>query len=182
MKKTLMAFIASFLCALALIGCGPSAAELAQAEANAKAAVAAQQAKEAAELAKVASFKTVEEQRQQGRANAALVASDYQRQNPRIQGYDVIVKSDTSHTGKCPQGDGWAEVVFMKKADEKDAKGKDQYDKATVMCSTVSFSEGCVMIAPTNNWDKFPKKHMDGQCGLESEVPMPLPKVVAQKL
>lgn len=182
MKKTLLAFAAIFLTALALIGCGPSTAEIAQAEANAKVAQQAREAAAAAELAKVASFQTVEEQRALGRSNAGLVASDYQRQNPRIQGYDVIVKADTSHTGKCPQGDGWAEVVFMKKTDEKDAKGKEIIEKATVMCSTVSFSEGCVMVSPVNNWDKFPKKHMDGQCGIASEVPMPLPKVVAQKL
>jgi hypothetical protein len=127
-------------------------------------------------------FQTVEEQRAQGRQNAALVASDYQRQNPRIQGYEPIVKSDTSHNAKCPQGDGWAEVVFMLKTETKDAKGQPVIEKATVMCSTVSFNEGCVMVSPTNNWDKHPKKSMDGQCGPTSEVPMPLPKVVVNKL
>lgn len=127
-------------------------------------------------------FATVEEQRAQGRSNAALVASDYQRQNPRIQGWEVIVKADTSHTAKCPQGDGWAEVVFMSKTGQVDAKGMPTYERAIVMCSTVSFNEGCVMKTPTNNWDTHPKKAMDGQCGATNEVPMPLPKVVANKL
>jgi hypothetical protein len=54
-----------------------------------------------------ASFATVEEQRAQGRANAASVASDYQRQNPRIQGWEAIVKADATHTANCPQGGGW---------------------------------------------------------------------------
>ncbi|MEO8298775.1 MAG: hypothetical protein ABI574_13310 [Burkholderiales bacterium] len=128
-----------------------------------------------------ASFATVEEQRAQGRANAASVASDYQRQNPRIQGWDAIVKADSSHSAKCPQGDGWAEVVFMRTERDEGKTKNLQIEKATVMCSTVSFNEGCHMVSPVNNWDKHPKKAMDGQCAPTSEVPMPLPKVVGAK-
>lgn len=129
----------------------------------------------------VSSFATVEEQRAQGRANLNATAADYQRQNPRLLGYEVIIKADASHTAACPQGDGWGEVVFMKA--ERDQAGKLlTLDKSTVMCSTVSFNEGCVMVAPVNNWDKHPKKGMDGHCAPTSEVPMPLPKVVANKL
>lgn len=127
------------------------------------------------------SFQTVEEQRAQGRANASMVAADYQRQNPRILGWEAIVKADSSHTAKCPQGDGWAEVVFMR-TERTDGSTKNlQVEKATVMCSTVSFNEGCVMVAPVNNWDKHPKKIMDGTCAQLSEVPMPLPKIVGAK-
>jgi Tfp pilus assembly protein PilX len=128
-----------------------------------------------------AAFSTVEEQRAQGRANAAMVASEYQRQNPRIQGWEAVVKADTSHNADCPQGDGWAEVVFMR-VDRVDGSTKNlNVEKATVMCSTVSFNEGCVMVAPVNNWDKHSKKRMDGVCAPTSEVPMPLPKVVGAK-
>lgn len=154
MKKTLI--LALFSAAL-LMGCGKK------------------------EEPEVTSFQTVEEQRAQGRANAASVASDYQRQNPRIQGWEAIVKADTSHSSKCPQGDGWAEVVFMRTEREEGKTKNLQVEKATVMCSTVSFNEGCVMVAPTNNWDKHPKKAMDGICGSLAEVPMPLPKVVGTK-
>jgi hypothetical protein len=126
----------------------------------------------------VSSFATVEEQRAQGRANATMVAADYQRQNPRIQGWEAIVKADSSHTAVCPQGDGWTEVVFMRTERMDNSTRNLTIEKATVMCSTVSFNEGCVMVAPTNNWDKHPKKTMDGQCGSVSEVPMPLPRVV----
>lgn len=129
----------------------------------------------------VASFNTVEEQRAQGRANAAMVAAEYQRQNPRIHGWEAIVKSDSSHTAACPQGDGWAEVVFMRTEREEGSTKNLQVQKATVMCSTVSVNEGCVMVSPVNNWDKFPKKKMDGQCGDTANVPMPLPKVVGAK-
>lgn len=128
-----------------------------------------------------ASFATVEEQRAQGRANAAMVASEYQRQNPRILGWESIVKADSSHTAGCPQGDGWAEVVFMRTQRDEGSTKNLQVEKATVMCSTVSINEGCVMVAPTNNWDKFPKKSMDGVCASLTEVPMPLPKVVGAK-
>lgn len=125
-----------------------------------------------------ASFATVEEQRAQGRANATMVAAEYQRQNPRIQGWESIVKADSSHTAKCPQGDGWAEVVFMRTERAEGSTKNLQIEKATVMCSTVSFNEGCVMVAPVNNWDKHPKKGMDGSCAPTTEVPMPLPKIV----
>lgn len=128
-----------------------------------------------------ASFATVEEQRAQGRSNAAMVAAEYQRQNPRIQGWEAVVKADSSHTAQCPQGDGWAEVVFMR-AERQDGSTKNlQVEKAAVMCSTVSINEGCVMVAPANNWDKHPKKQMDGRCGDLAEVPMPLPKVAGAK-
>lgn len=129
----------------------------------------------------VSAFATVEEQRAQGRSNASMVAAEYQRQNPRIQGWEAIVKADSSHTSTCPQGDGWAEVVFMR-TERTDGTTKNlTVEKATVMCSTVSVNEGCVMVAPTNNWDKYPKKTMDGQCGNVAEVPMPLPKVAGAK-
>lgn len=127
------------------------------------------------------SFATVEEQRSQGRANAAAVAAEYQRQNPRILGWESIVKADMSHTASCPQGDGWAEVVFMRTERAEGSTKNLEIQKATVMCSTVSVNEGCHMVAPTNNWDKHPKKPMDGQCAPTSEVPMPLPKVVGTK-
>lgn len=128
-----------------------------------------------------AAFATVEEQRAQGRSNASMVAAEYQRQNPRILGWESIVKADSSHTANCPQGDGWAEVVFMR-TERTDGSTKNlQVEKATVMCSTVSINEGCVMVAPTNNWDKHPKKTMDGTCASTTEVPMPLPKVVGSR-
>lgn len=128
-----------------------------------------------------ASFNTVEEQRAQGRANAGMVAAEYQRQNPRILGWESIVKADSSHTASCPQGDGWAEVVFMRTSREEGSTKNLQVEKATVMCSTVSIHEGCVMVLPVNNWDKHPKKSMDGVCAPLTEVPMPLPKVVGAK-
>lgn len=128
-----------------------------------------------------ASFATVEEQRAQGRSNASMVAAEYQRQNPRIQGWEAIVKADASHTADCPQGDGWAEVVFMR-TERTDGSTKNlQIEKATVMCSTTSINEGCAMVAPVNNWDKHPKKAMDGRCAPLTEVPMPLPKVAGAR-
>ena len=82
-------------------------------------------------------FKIVEEQRAQGRSNASAAAAEYQRQNPRIQGWDTIVKADTSHGSLCPQGDGWAEVVFMRSEREEGKTKNLQIEKATVMCNLV---------------------------------------------
>lgn len=127
------------------------------------------------------SFQTVEEQRAQGRANAGASAAEYQRQNPRILGWESIVKADTTHSSTCPQGDGWAEVVFMR-TDRIDGSTKNlQVEKATVMCSTVSTTQGCVMLAPVDNWSKHPAKSSDGVCASTREVPFPLPKVVGAK-
>ena len=126
-------------------------------------------------------FQTVEEQRAQGRSNAGASAAEYQRQNPRIQGWETVVKADTTHSSTCPQGDGWAEVVFMR-TDREEGKTKNlQVEKATVMCSTVSATQGCVMVSPTDNWSKHPAKGQDGSCASTLEVPFPLPKAVGAK-
>lgn len=126
-------------------------------------------------------FQTVEEQRAQGRANAGAAAAEYQRQNPRVLGWESIVKADTTHSSTCPQGDGWAEVVFMR-TERDDGKTKNlQVEKATVFCSTVSSTQGCVMQAPVDNWSKHPGKTQDGNCASTREVPFPLPKVVGAK-
>lgn len=130
---------------------------------------------------KAFSFQTVEEQRSQGRANAGAAAAEYQRQNPRLSGWESIVKADTTHSSTCPQGDGWAEVVFMR-TEREDGKTKNlQVEKATAMCSTVSATQGCVMVAPVDNWSKHPAKASDGSCASTLEVPFPLPKVVGSK-
>jgi hypothetical protein len=130
---------------------------------------------------KEVSFQTVEEQRAQGRSNAGAAAAEYQRQNPRILGWETIVKADTTHNSKCPQGDGWAEVVFMRTEREEGKTKNLQIEKATVMCSTVSSTQGCVMIAPVDNWSKHPAKAVDGSCASTNEVPFPLPKAVGSK-
>lgn len=126
-------------------------------------------------------FATVEEQRAQGRANATASAVEYQRQNPRLQGWETVVKADTSHSAKCPQGDGWAEVVFMRAERSAGDTKNISVERAVTMCSTVSLSQGCVMVSPTNNWDKHPGKAVDGSCASTFEVPFPLPKVVGAR-
>ena len=126
-------------------------------------------------------FQTVEEQRAQGRANAQAAAAEYQRQNPRVLGWEAITKADTTHSAKCPQGDGWAEVVFMRTEREQGNTKNLQVEKATVMCSTVSTTQGCVMSAPVDNWSKHPAKGQDGYCASTNEVPFPLPKAVGAK-
>lgn len=127
------------------------------------------------------SFQTVEEQRAQGRSNAGAAAAEYQRQNPRIQGWESVVKADTTHSSTCPQGDGWAEVVFMRTERQEGQTKNLQVEKATVMCSTVSATQGCVMLNPVDNWSKHPAKAQDGQCASTLEVPFPLPKAVGAK-
>lgn len=167
MKKT---FVLAAVAALMLSACGekPTVEKVMQ---------------ERGEVAKdnAFSFQTVEEQRAQGRANAGAAAAEYQRQNPRIQGWESIVKADTTHSSTCPQGDGWAEVVFMR-AERADGSTKNlEVQKFTVMCSTVSTTQGCVSVTPVDNWSKHPAKAQDGFCASTREVPFPLPKVVGAK-
>ena len=157
------------IAAAALTACGPQSVEQAM--------------KDGGQVSKnnAFTFQTVEEQRAQGRANAGASAAEYQRQNPRIQGWETIVKADTTHSSTCPQGDGWAEVVFMRSEREEGKTKNLEIQKATVMCSTVSSTQGCVMVAPTDNWAKHPGKMQDGQCASTREVPFPLPKAVGAK-
>lgn len=120
---------------------------------------------------------SIDESREQGRQNAAYNATLYQATNPRIQGWDLLPKADSLHSSACPQGDGWAEVVFMSVERIEGSKKNASVEKATVMCSTTSAAEGCVMVAPVDNWSKHPKFSMDGRCGNEADVPFPLPKL-----
>lgn len=162
--------IITIIAAAALVGCG-------------KEEPVEQTMKDRGSVAKdkAFSFQTVEEQRAQGRANAGASAAEYQRQNPRLIGWESIVKADTTHSSTCPQGDGWAEVVFMR-TERQDGTTKNlQVEKATVMCSTVSSTQGCVMTAPVDNWSKHPAKAQDGSCASTLEVPFPLPKAVGAK-
>jgi hypothetical protein len=126
-------------------------------------------------------FAVVEEQRLQGKQNAAAAAAEYQRQNPRLHGWESIIKTDTTQSSTCPQGDGWTEVVFMRTEREEGKTKNLQVEKATTMCSTVSTLQGCVMVSPVDNWSKHPAKLADGQCASTRDVPYPLPKVVGAK-
>lgn len=170
MKRIAIATLAAVAASLALTACGdkPSIEQV---------------MKEGGQVHKTNafSFQTVEEQRAQGRANAGASAAEYQRQNPRIAGWETIVKADTTHSSTCPQGDGWAEVVFMRTEREEGKTKNLEVQKATVMCSTVSATQGCVMVSPTDNWSKHPAKGSDGSCASTLEVPFPLPKAVGAK-
>jgi hypothetical protein len=164
-----LAIFAAIAAAFTLIACGERPVEQAMKDTG------------SVSKANAFSFQTVEEQRAQGRANAGASAAEYQRQNPRIQGWEAIVKADTTHSSTCPQGDGWAEVVFMRSTREEGKTKNLEIEKATVMCSTVSATQGCVMQAPTDNWSKHPAKAQDGSCASTLEVPFPLPKAVGAK-
>jgi hypothetical protein len=163
MKRIAIATLAAVAASLALTACGDKP-------------TVEQVMKEGGQVHKANAFgfQTVEEQRAQGRANAGASAAEYQRQNPRIAGWEAIVKADTTHSSTCPQGDGWAEVVFMRTEREEGKTKNLEVQKATVMCSTVSATQGCVMVSPTDNWSKHPAKGGDGSCASTLEVPFPL--------
>jgi len=127
------------------------------------------------------SFYTLETSRSTAKANAEYNAQKYRAESPQFANFALEVQGDSTQSPTCPQGDGWAEVVFMRSEREEGKTKNLEIQKATVMCSTVSSTQGCVMVAPTDNWAKHPGKMQDGQCASTREVPFPLPKAVGSK-
>jgi exosome complex RNA-binding protein Csl4 len=79
----------------------------------------------------------LEEARAIAKQNAEYNAQIYRQMNPRFTvEHQIVSRSDTAQTEKCPQGDGWAQVSIMK------VDGKS-VDKTSLMCSTYSASVGC---------------------------------------
>lgn len=61
-----------------------------------------------------ASFADLEDARGTARENAMWNAQRYRQTNPLLAGWDIIGRGDSSQTGQCPQGDGWATMDFVR--------------------------------------------------------------------
>lgn len=119
------------------------------------------------------SFKEVEDSRIQARVNGEFLAKLYRVENPRLEGYSYVVKTDTTISNSCINGDGWVSVSFIKVT--KDITNKDTVDKIEVKCSTVSAGLGCYRA------EDFQRKSIsneDGVCQKLNKVPYPLPKLI----
>jgi len=112
------------------------------------------------------SFDTLETARSQGKANAEFNAQVFRASAPQYANTAIIAQTDSTMTPDCPQGDGWASVKLVDKANPA--------QKVGLKCSTVSGSVGCLLDS-----DFQTKSYAgdDGRCQPVSKVPFPIPKV-----
>lgn len=114
------------------------------------------------------SFQTLEDARNQARANGEYNAQLYRQENPRFDGrFKIVSHGDSTQSPECPQGDGWATNSIM----AVDGKSIEKY---TLKCSTVSVALGCYLDA---DFTKKPFAADDGKCQDPAKVPHPLPKL-----
>lgn len=112
------------------------------------------------------SFDTLETARNQGKVNAEFNAQVFRATNPQFNNTAIISQTDSTMSPSCPQGDGWASVKLVDKADPN--------RKVGLKCSTVSGSVGCLIDA-----DFQTKTYAgdDGRCQSVEKVPFPIPKI-----
>lgn len=113
------------------------------------------------------SFNTLEDARQQARANGEYNAQLYRAENPRFTDHKIVSHGDSTQSPDCPQGDGWATNTIMS------VNGK-VVEKFVVKCSTVSSSLGCYL---DTDFVKKPFAGEEGKCQPANKVPFPLPKI-----
>lgn len=113
------------------------------------------------------SFATLEDARNQARANGEYNAQLYRAENPRFTSHKIVSHGDSTQSPDCPQGDGWATNSIML------VNGKE-VEKFTVKCSTVSAALGCYL---ESDFIKKPFAAEEGKCQPTNKVPFPLPKL-----
>lgn len=122
------------------------------------------------------SNQTLEDARARSLENGVTVAKAYARENPRLQGMDIVGHSDEVQTSTCPQGSGWARLSAMRSdPNVPDNHGQPTMIKIKLVCSTVSANLGCYREEDFKS-TKFNDKA--GQC--DPSLPFPLPKVVGK--
>lgn len=135
--KVIAAGIAVLVIVIALAGCGKSEA---------------------------VGFNTLEQARDQARANALENAQRFRAADPRFEGLDIISRGDSTQTAECPQGDGWASIDFNPKGTQTLIGAK---------CSTVSRSLGCMTSEDFKKRDQYASK--ENKC--DESLPFPIPKL-----
>lgn len=117
---------------------------------------------------------TLEDARSQSLQNGVLVAKAYIRENPRLQGYDVVGHADEHQTADCPQGSGWVHNSALKNT--MDDNGKIiKTEKVKLVCSSVSANVGCYR---EEDFKQTAFAEREAKC--DSKLPFPLPKVVGK--
>lgn len=112
------------------------------------------------------SFDTLETNRANAKANAEYNAQKFRAESTGYSNFALEVQGDSTQTPKCPQGDGWASVKLVDKANPARAIG--------LKCSTVSGSVGCLL---STDFATKPYAADDGRCQPTEKVPFPIPKI-----
>ena len=110
-----------------------------------------------------ASFATVEQARNQARANGEKNAKLFRMKNQKFSDYEIYERGDSTISSECPMGDGWTTVDLIHPKTGAKVKLK---------CSSFSQSIGCILAS------EFKTKiyaQQDGTCN--KEVPHPIPKI-----
>lgn len=110
---------------------------------------------------------TLETARTQTKANAEWNAQTYRAENPQYANTAISAQTDSTQSPSCPQGDGWASVKLIDKANPA--------NKVALKCSTVSSAVGCLTDA---DFEKKSYSSDDGRCQPVDKVPFPIPKLV----
>ena len=111
-------------------------------------------------------FDTLETARTQGKTNAEFNAMNFRAANPSYSNTSLIAQTDSTMAADCPQGDGWASVKLIDKANPAAQVG--------LKCSTVSGAVGCLT---DKDFQTKPYASDDGRCQPSTKVPFPLPKI-----
>lgn len=110
-------------------------------------------------------FETLETARTQARDNAEFNVRKWRADTKVAADLDIMSRGDSTQSPDCPQGDGWASVKLV---------NKDGQEQASLKCSTVSASVGCLL---EQDFRKSPYSNDDGSCQPMAKVPHPLPKI-----
>ena len=110
-------------------------------------------------------FETLETARTQARENAEFNVRKWRADTKVAADLDIMSRGDSTQSPDCPQGDGWGSIKLV---------DKDGQERASLKCSTVSASVGCLL---EQDFRKSPYSNDDGTCQPTTKVPHPLPKI-----
>lgn len=86
----------------------------------------------------------VDESMRIAKKNAEFNAGEYLRTNPRFsgEGWVYVARADSFQDISCPQGDGWADVSFMRSNNASDSHDVERWPG---VCSTMNQDLGCYL-------------------------------------
>lgn len=116
---------------------------------------------------KEVAFDTLETARLQAKDNALWNAQNFRASDPRYkEGFDLVVRGDSTQMPECPQGDGWASVDLIAKDNKANV--------VKLKCSTVSSAVGCMTSV---DFEQKAYAQEESHCQSTNKVPFPFRKI-----